>query len=322
MSNDAAIPTARGKRLWLAFVIGVAVAAAACSSGGGGFSAAPGGRIAFVTTRDGKGEIYVMKGDGSGPTRITNDPAEDLEPWWSPDGSRIAFSSYRGGAANVFTMAADGSDIKQLTDDPFVKGGAHWSPDGSRLAIYSFRQPSQGTIWVMKADGSGPRTVLTGQQIARETPCSGGFPGGWFPDGKRILYRGSQGSAKALQICAVNEDGSGVQDGSGIEVILSEDKVLSYFPALSPDGSKIAFTSNRDGNPDVYVMNTGGGGIQRITDDGGIDEYPTWSPDGQWLAFHSNRDGDYDIYIARPDGSDTRRLTNNKVDDTQPSWSK
>lgn len=279
------------------------------------FTAEPSGTIAFTTDRDGNDDIYVMNGDGSEQVNITNTEAGDSEPWWSPDGSRLAFSSFRTGPPNLFTMNADGSDVKQLTDDPAVDGGIRWSPDGSRIAFYSFRQQSAGLLWVMNADGSDPEPVLEDQVPDPKTACAGGFPGGWFPDGERILYRGSEGDVKALQIC------SAMPDGSDITVILSEDGIMSYFPSLSPDSRKIAFTSNRDGSTEIYVMNVDGGHLRRLTDDPGLDEYPTWSPDGQWIAFHSNRDGDFDIYIVRPDGSDLRRLTDNDDNDRQSSWS-
>jgi Tol biopolymer transport system component len=308
------------KRMWLALacsLVAVGITAAAC----GGeeeevFTGEPTGTIAFVTNRDGNDEIYLMNGDGSEQVNISNNEAADSEPWWSPDGSRLAFSSFRTGLANLFTMKADGSDVRQLTDDPGVDGGARWSPDGSRIAFYSFRQQAAGLMWVMDADGSEIQPVLEEYIPAGpEVACAGGFPGGWFPDGQRILYRGSQGGIKALQICSV------ATDGSDIKIILSEDEVFSYFPSLSPDGREIAFTSDRDGNLEIFVMNVDGGRLRRLTDDPGRDEYPTWSSDGQWIAFHSERDGDFDIYIMRPNGSDLRQLTDNDDNDTQSSWS-
>ena len=314
MPKDPAVLTARGKWLWLAIAVAIAVAAAACK-GGSEFSGEPGGTIAFVSSRDGNGEIYVMQGDGAEETNITNNPAEDIEPSWSPDASRVLFSSYREQTANIFTAAADGSDVQQLTAGPAVAGGAYWSPDGSRIALYSFRQQGKGIMWVMNADGTDPQPVLTNQPPGPQTACSGGFPAGWFPDSEQILFRGSQGGISALQLCSVKTD------GSDLKVILSEENVRNYYPSLSPDSREIAFTSDRDGNPEIYVMNADGGAVRRLTDSPANDEYPAWSPDGQWIAFQSDRDGNRDVYIARPDGGDVRRLTDNDADDYQPSWS-
>ena len=345
-------PPAKTKCLILTcFLVVVGVVAAACGGEEEVFTGEPTGTIAFTSNRDGNDETYLINGDGSQQLNITNNEAADREPWWSPDGSRLALSSSRTGPANLFVMNADGSDVQQLTEDPAVEGGTRWSPDGSRIAFYSFRQQGKGLMWVMNADGSEIEPVLEEYTPAGpEVACAGGFPGGWFPDGQRILYRGSQGDIDALQICSV------APDGSDIKIILSELAVMNYFPSLSPDGRKIAFTSDRDGNPEIYVMNADGGRLRRLTnsisdptrqEDGAgpntcadaldngddtvadasdrdcfpIDEYPTWSLDGQWIAFHSDRDGDFDIYIVRPDGSDLRQLTDNDDSDMEPSWS-
>jgi Tol biopolymer transport system component len=297
-------------------VLAVGLATAACGDGGEEvFTGEPTGMIAFTSDRDGAEDIYTMNSDGSEQLNITNNKADDSEPWWSPDASRLAFKSFRTGPANIFVMNPDGSDVLQLTDQPAVEGGARWSPDGSRIAFYSFRQQSEGLMWVMNADGSDPQPVLQDQKPSPQTSCAGGFPGGWFSDGEHILFRGSEGGIGALQICSVKPD------GSDIKIILSETGAQSYFPSLSPDGSKIAFTSDRDGNLEIYVMNSNGGNIRRLTDNPAKDEYPTWSPDGQWIAFHSDRDDDFEIYIMRPDGSDLRQLTDNDDNDMEPSWS-
>src|SRR5437868_1722235 len=73
----------------------------------------------------------------------------------------------------------------------------------------------------------------------------------------------------------------------------------------SPDGTKIAFSSNADGNPEIYVMNADGSGIKQLTDNSAIDWNPSWSPDGKKIAFTSGRDGDFDVYVMDADGSNT-----------------
>jgi Tol biopolymer transport system component len=234
----------------------MALVAAACG-GDEDYTAEPMGTIAFSSNRDGNSEIWVIEADGGGETKLTTDGAPDSEPAWAPDGSRLAFTSYRTGPANLFAMNADGSDVQQLTDNPGVDGGARWARDGSRIAFYSFRDQSAGLMWTMSVDGSDPQPVLADQSPGPEAGCAGGFPGGWFPDGQRILFRGSQGGeVDALQICSATPGGSDVQ------IILSEANVKSHYPALSPDGTKIAFASDRDGNSEVYVMNVDGGGVR------------------------------------------------------------
>ncbi len=90
--------------------------------------------------------------------------------------------------------------------------------------------------------------------------------------------------------------------------------------AWSPDGSRIAFTSDRDGNIEVYVMNADGTGQTRLTANPGADGAPAWSPDGSRIAFESDRDENVDIYVMTADGSGQARLTTDAAYDGTPAW--
>ena len=92
-------------------------------------------------------------------------------------------------------------------------------------------------------------------------------------------------------------------------------------PVWSPDGTKIAFHSQRDGNWDIYIMDVTGDNLQRLTSNKNLDLFPTWSPDGSQLAFHSNRNGNYDLYIVNIESETLRQLTNDPGSEAAPSWS-
>jgi len=83
----------------------------------------------------------------------------------------------------------------------------------------------------------------------------------------------------------------------------------------------ITFSSNRDGNPDIYVMGTDGSNPARLTSSAAHDDYPAWSPDGTRIAFGSYRDGNWEIYVIGAEGSNPVNLTNNPAGDWQPAWS-
>ncbi len=114
------------------------------------------------------GEIYVMQADGTEKTNLTNNPADDTDPAWSPDGTQIVFASNRNGGYDLFVMQANGSGQTLLLDLP---GDAHhpdWSPDGSRIA-FMVNDGNDEEIFVMYADGSAYRQ-LTNNEVHDEYP--------------------------------------------------------------------------------------------------------------------------------------------------------
>jgi prepilin-type processing-associated H-X9-DG protein len=109
-------------------------------------------------------------------------------------------------------------------------------------------------------------------------------------------------------------------DGSN-PMRLTNDPALDSRPALSPDGSKIAFVSNRTGNPDIFIMNADGSNLTNLTNHSAADQFPSFSPDGSKIAFSSNRGGSPEIYVMNIDGSNLVSLTNNPADDVDPAFS-
>src|SRR3990172_8415710 len=134
------------------------------------------GTIAFVSLRDGNSEIYATNAD-SGPSNLTNNPASDGGPDWSPDGSRIAFHSNREGNLDIYVMNDDGSELTRLTDDAGDDSEPTWSSDGEQIAFVSQRDGNP-EIYVMNTAGSR-QTNLTNDEESDTGPA-------WSPDGSAI----------------------------------------------------------------------------------------------------------------------------------------
>jgi Tol biopolymer transport system component len=261
-------------------------------------------RIAFVSDRDGNREIYVMNADGSGQTRVTTSPANDMNPSWSPDRRRLAFTSDRDQqAGDVYAMNADGSAVTRLTTSPAVDRNPAWSPDGARIAFESERQGGNRDVYVMNADGSGV-TRLTTAEDADIDPA-------WSPDGRRIVFASERDGNPEIYV--MNADGSG-------QTRLTSTPLFDYGPTWAP-ASRIAFHSNRTGTFEIWLTNPDGSGQAPITDVPRSQELnPTWSPDGAHIAFQTERDGQSEIYSMNADGSGQTNLTKNPAQEIYPGW--
>lgn len=262
------------------------------------------GRIAFASDRNGNGnfEIYVMNADGSQQTRLTNDPAYDGQPTWSPDGQRIAWTSGRKGGRQIYVMNPDGSQQTLISNSTYQDDQPTWSPDGQHIA-FTRQLNGKGDIFVMNIDGR--------QQTNLTNSPSDESHSAWSPDGRRIAFTSNRDGN--YEIYATNADGTQLTR-------LTNNPAQDDAPAWSPDGKHIAFASKRDGNSEIYVMNTDGSQQMRLTNKGGSEANPTWSPDGQHILFASYRDGNYELYVMNPDGSQQTRITNNPAYDSDPAW--
>ena len=106
-----------------------------------------------------------------------------------------------------------------------------------------------------------------------------------------------------------------------LDEVTKGDKVgENWLPAWSPDGTKLAFSSTRDGNPEIYIVNRDGSGLRRLTNSPSIDITPTWSPSGTQIAFTSDRSGSPQIYVVGVDGLGLSKKTSESFCD-RPTWS-
>jgi Tol biopolymer transport system component len=149
-----------------------------------------GRRIAFVSTRAGSDDLYVMDANGTNIRQLTNAPEWDSNLDWSPDGRRLVFASTRTGDGDIYTVSSFGGDLRRLTDAPGYESDPSWSPDGTRI-LFSRRvdRPtdnfvSDSVLMVMNADGSDPRNLSALFWNTADQHAS--TDGVWSPDGSQI----------------------------------------------------------------------------------------------------------------------------------------
>ena len=210
-----------------------------------------GSRIAYVTLRDGNAEIYVMNADGTGATRVTNDPQADGRPAFAPDGHTIVFHSARtAGKQQIWSVGADGTGLTQLTRDS-LNFAPTVSPDGQTIAYVSMRDKNYD-IWLMSRDGSNQRAFTRSPQQRESEPR-------FLRDGTlAYLVERREGNRTVQQVVRADLTTGSVSPLSGIDLAIA-----SF--AVSSSGDLLALVVNAEPqnrrNPlyKVYILPVGTG---------------------------------------------------------------
>ena len=136
----------------------------------------------------------------------------------------------------------------------------------------------------------------------------------WSPDGEWVAFSEFEGGKYSREKWAAYVARS---DGSDRRLVAKN----ALFVSWSADGERLAFSSNRDGNNEIYTVAIDGSDLLRLTDNEAADSAPAWSPDGLSIAFTSDREGTSEIWVMAADGSNPRRVTETDTGDYGPAWS-
>ena len=241
------------------------------------------------------------------PPALASTPQLDSAPRHSGStaGGVIAFSGFpddtESGDAQVFVINADGTGERQLTHVPGGSGAGSpdISPDGTMIAYVS-NEGGSFAIWAMAADGSHQRKLLGRDGFDFFRPS-------WSPNGKRLVATRCDNRLPVTTECDLVGLGS---DGTRVRTLLSNER-NNVDPTWSPDGSKIAFTSDRLGYfSTINVMPASGGTPTRITAGSFEGFWPSWAPDSRHLIASDNCcQLSPDAFRMLVDGSQLTQLT-------------
>jgi Tol biopolymer transport system component len=270
----------------------------------------------------GRDVVVLSREDHSVLNKIGPEGQWVASPDWSPDGSRILYSTYGRHrdydvrSWGIYSSNPDGSDPKNLAVDGWE---AEWNPQGDKIAYQLKKFYTKDRIAVMDGDGQNMHPVTKGGTLQRDFSWS---PGGhqvtydtiqvdtyqiritditgkkdrkitdgdsgrfidknpeWSPDGKQILFERHDKRFPVNGLWTVDPNTKKVKE-------VAQGFTRNLDATWSPDGSKIAFASNRDGGDlDIYVMDADGTDVTQVTDLPGHEHAPSWSPDGNALAFN------------------------------------
>ena len=282
-------------------LLGVLCLAAACSPLGEVRAPAQDGKIAFSSAKDGNWDIWVL--EGGEPLQVTKTPFDERFPAWSPGGDEIVYRTDVGDL-RALSLAA-GSQPSTLLDGPGL-GSPSFSSDGEWILFEKFRSDilNDSDVWMIPAHGGEAVRVIAETGIQQ-------YPD-WSPDRAAILYTNcSDGDVHDIYLYAI--------EGKRRER-LTERKGFAIHGVFSPEGERIAYTSDDTGDFEIWMKDIGETDPMQLTRTPGYDGHPTWSPDGTAIAFESNRSGTLQIWSIELADLSVRQVTDMDGGCRDPHW--
>lgn len=221
------------------------------------------------------------------------------------------------GVKEIYLLDWDGSNQKKITTHQSIALSPTWSTKGDKIAYTAFAfhkaQKMRNADMFIYEISTGKRFLVSYRKGINSGAAF--MPGDEF----LLLTLSQDGSPDIFKMSA---------DGTNRQALTKgPNRAMNVEPAPSPDGSKIAFSSDRVGRPMVFVMNANGTGVRRLTSAGKYNASPAWSPDGKYIAFAGQDQDHFDIFTMTADGGNLKRLTDARkangraANNESPSWS-
>ena len=233
----------------------------------------------------------------------------------SPDAQRFAYIETLGLGSDVtrlWTVAAAGGDPVPLTDGRTNVWSPRWSQDGRAIYYVSNRGGSMD-LWQQVVAGNG---TPVGEALA-VTPGLGLRSAAFSADGTKLAYGRGGRVTNVWRVPLLPDRAATWADAKQ----LTSERAFIEFVDVSPDGKLLALSSDRRGNPDLWLLPTQGGEMTPLATDPTPDWSPRWSPNGSAIVFYAYRSGNRDVWVMPARGGPARQLTALPGEDRYPSWS-
>lgn len=232
-----------------------------------------------------------------------------------PDGGRYAYTEGNNVASEVtrlWTIAAAGGEGVPLTDGRSLVWSPSWSDDG-RMLFYVSNRGGTMDLWQQPLADDG--TPL-GEPLAL-TQGLGIRSAVFSPDGTKLAYARGGPVSNLWRVPILSDRPAVWADATQV----TSEQAYIEFLDISPDGQRLAVSSDRRGNQDLWLLPASGGDMTQLTTDPAPDWNPQWSPDDREIAFYSYRSGNRDVWVMPSAGGPARQLTSHPAEDWFPAWS-
>ncbi len=230
-----------------------------------------GGSVAFVVRHGGNDDIYALSISRERPARLTNDPADDRDPAWSPDGRVLSFASRRAGNWDLYLLDVASLAVTRLTRNIAFDANPSWSPDGQWLVFESYREENMD-IYIMPVTGGDP-IRLTMHPAADYAPT-------WSPSGRHIAFVSWRTGNPDIHLLSLDD----ARDEAAVNISRSSD-IEEDHPSWHPGGDYLAFTGRSGSQQLVYVQPM----LNSLPSDNPVNigqgKEPTWAPSGHAVLY-------------------------------------
>jgi TolB protein len=256
-------------------------------------------KIAFVSSRSGRKEIYLCDYDGANTSQLTQDNSISVGPNLSPGAKFLSYTGYKSGYADLYVINLGAGSRNRVVKFPGTNTGGAFSPDGSRMAVIVSKDGNP-ELYTIGTNGSGAKR-LTKTRGVESSPT-------WSPDGASIIY--SSDDRGGPQLYKISASG-------GRAELVSTGYAYCTEPNWSPDGTKVAFNIREGGVFKVAVLDLQRGGVRVITS-GSDAEDPSWGANSRHLIYVQGNS----IHLHDSQTGKSVKVVSGMGRISEPSWSR